>query len=266
MYLASRSPQRKTLLESLGIEFEIVLPEYGEVDPPGLSPDQLVERHSRGKAYSVLPRVIPLQASRPILGVDTMVFAGGRALGKAADEEQALEYLRMLSGAVHHVYSGITLVWAAADDGTDSAGDGYTGGRSGADGAGGSGESAIDIPVGRLPEGCSPLDMDQACGQSGLYSYTSHTLTGVRFAVLPEEEMDAYIATGEWRGRAGAYAIQERASAFVEGIEGDYTNVVGLPVPLLVRVLRAIGSWPPASWPPRSWNDENDGVDGGPHG
>jgi septum formation protein len=62
--------------------------------------------------------------------------------------------------------------------------------------------------------------------------------TNVYFRALEPEEVDAYVATGEWRGRAGGYAIQGRGAALVEKIEGDFWNVVGLPVPELVRLLK----------------------------
>ncbi len=64
-----------------------------------------------------------------------------------------------------------------------------------------------------------------------------HATTHVRFRRLHEREVQAYLRTEEWRGRAGGYAIQGRASAFVEAVEGDFWNVVGLPVPLLVELL-----------------------------
>ena len=60
--------------------------------------------------------------------------------------------------------------------------------------------------------------------------------TAVRFRVLSAEEIDWYVATGEWRERAGGYAIQGRGAALVERIEGDFWNVVGLPVPELLRL------------------------------
>jgi septum formation protein len=60
--------------------------------------------------------------------------------------------------------------------------------------------------------------------------------TSVRFRALDDAAITWYLATGEWEGRAGGYAIQGRGAALVEGIEGDYWNVVGLPVPELVRL------------------------------
>jgi septum formation protein len=71
---------------------------------------------------------------------------------------------------------------------------------------------------------------------------TGHAVTTVRFRPLDEEEIVAYVATGEWQGRAGGYAIQGRGAALVESIDGCFYNVVGLPVALLVRLLREPGA------------------------
>jgi septum formation protein len=60
--------------------------------------------------------------------------------------------------------------------------------------------------------------------------------TRVRFRRLDQRDLDWYVATGEWEGRAGGYAIQGRGAALVAGIDGDYWNVVGLPVPALVAL------------------------------
>ncbi|MBN2151339.1 MAG: Maf family protein [Candidatus Lokiarchaeota archaeon] len=67
------------------------------------------------------------------------------------------------------------------------------------------------------------------------------TATRVKFAPLDSEQVRAYVATGEWRGRAGCYAIQLQASRFVRAIEGSHSGVVGLPVAEVVDDLRAMG-------------------------
>ena len=65
--------------------------------------------------------------------------------------------------------------------------------------------------------------------------------TAVTFKRLSEEEMAAYLAGGEWRGKAGGYAIQGRAAAFVRSVGGSYTNVVGLPVHETYQLLVGLG-------------------------
>ena len=65
--------------------------------------------------------------------------------------------------------------------------------------------------------------------------------TRVRFKRLSSEEIDSYLASGEWRGKAGGYAIQGIAGAFVQKIVGSYTNVVGLPLNEVVQLLTGEG-------------------------
>jgi septum formation protein len=64
-----------------------------------------------------------------------------------------------------------------------------------------------------------------------------HEATRVTFRELAPRELGTYVATGEWEGRAGGYAIQGRGAALVRSIEGDYLNVVGLPAALLIGLL-----------------------------
>jgi len=69
----------------------------------------------------------------------------------------------------------------------------------------------------------------------------AHAVTGVRFAPLNQRQIQAYLASGEWEGKAGAYAIQGLAALFVEAVDGEYTNVVGLPLALLARMFQELG-------------------------
>ena len=192
LVLASRSPQRDGLLRQLGIPFRVVVSEHVEDLHDG-DPVRTVERNARGKAEEVLVRT-RLRAGELVLGVDTVVVAGGRVLGKAAGEQEAAEHLRLLAGRRHEVYSGLHL--------------------------------------------CSPERAE-----------TAHAVTGVTFRPLCAGDVARYVACGEWRERAGAYAIQGVGSALVERVDGDYFNVVGLPVAALLTALAAFGA-APFSWLP----------------
>lgn len=66
-------------------------------------------------------------------------------------------------------------------------------------------------------------------------------VTEVTFAPLSPTEIEAYVASGEWQGKAGAYAIQGLAALFSSGIKGEYSNVVGLPLHLLAEMFRRLG-------------------------
>ena len=70
----------------------------------------------------------------------------------------------------------------------------------------------------------------------GRHVETRSAVTGVTFRALSAAQIEWYVATDEWRERAGGYAIQGRGAALVEAIEGDFWNVVGLPVPELLRL------------------------------
>ena len=172
--LASASPQRRAILEQLGVAFEVRPADVEELTDG--DPREVVVENARRKAEAVPGDLV--------LGCDTEVFLDGRIFGKANDERQAEEYLRQLSGRTHEVHSGLALARA---------------------------------PVTRHPS-------------------TGHAVTHVTFRDLTDADIAWYLGTEEWRGRAGAYAIQGRGSALVERIEGDFWNVVGLPVPELLRL------------------------------
>lgn len=178
LLLASTSPQRRAILEQLGLPFHVVAPRYEEHDPPDADPVALVREHAQGKARSVADEA----GDRPLLGVDTTVVCAGRVYGKAAGPEEAAEMLAALGGSTHEVVSGLCLLTPAWEE-------------------------------------------------------LRHEVTAVTFRPLAARDIAAYVASGEWQGRAGAYAIQGLGAALVERIEGDYLNVVGLPAALLIRLL-----------------------------
>lgn len=67
--------------------------------------------------------------------------------------------------------------------------------------------------------------------------FIRHDVTTVVMRILSHGELEAYLDTDEWKGKAGAYGIQDHGDAFVERIEGSFTNVVGLPMELLARMM-----------------------------
>ncbi|HLM37041.1 MAG TPA: nucleoside triphosphate pyrophosphatase [Gaiellaceae bacterium] len=181
LLLASRSPQRRAILEQLGVPFEVVLPQFDEAGADaGSDPKSTVRENARGKARSVAS----VAAGRPVLGVDTEVVVEGRVLGTPGNASEAEAMLEALAGRTHEVVSGLCLLTPGWEE-------------------------------------------------------VEHEVTRVSFRELDARDLARYIGTGEWEGRAGAYAVQGRGAALVERIEGDYLNVVGLPAALLVLLLAA---------------------------
>ena len=106
--LASRSPRRAELLAAAGISFEVLAADIDETPHAGEAPDAYVERLAIEKARAVFA----LRPEAHILGADTTVTIGGEILGKPTDNQDAIRMLRKLSGAVHHVHTGVALVSA----------------------------------------------------------------------------------------------------------------------------------------------------------
>jgi septum formation protein len=78
------------------------------------------------------------------------------------------------------------------------------------------------------------------CLRAGGTEHVRHAVTEVTFAPLDEADVDWYLASGEWRDRAGGYAVQGLGAALVRSICGDYQNVVGLPVPALIDAMHSV--------------------------
>jgi septum formation protein len=106
LLLASTSPQRRAILQQLGIPFDVVAPDYVEHDPPEADAEQLVREHALGKARSVAAQA----GDRPVLGVDTTVVLGGRLYAKPTDAGDAERMLEELAGRTHAVVSGLALI------------------------------------------------------------------------------------------------------------------------------------------------------------
>jgi septum formation protein len=89
---------------------------------------------------------------------------------------------------------------------------------------------------------------------AGAHEVDRTVTTVVAMRLIDPEEVDAYIAGGEWRGKAGGYAVQGVAAAFVTELRGSWTNVVGLPLAEVLADLRALGALP--GYPPARFSAE----------
>ena len=191
LVLASASPRRQDLLRSAGISFTVQPADIDETLLNGESPVTCAERLAREKALTI-------SKMRPhdlILGADTVVVVNGIMLAKPVDTEDAARMLRMLSGRVHQVITGVSLVAPRQE--------------------------------------AKPVEQQLRTD----ITTTSET-TLVTFTEMSDSDIRYYVATGEPMDKAGAYAIQGMASRWIPRIEGDYSNVVGLPVALVYQMLR----------------------------
>jgi septum formation protein len=198
LVLASASPRRSQLLETIGVPFVTAPLEQAEPEPDAIdqsNPQQFVERLALHKAmHCPLP---DLPKPLIILAADTVVWHNGNILNKPRDENEAVRMLQTLRGDWHQVFTGVCLK-VLSEDG-----------------------SAAEL--------------------------VQHETTKVQFADVSDQWIEQYVATGEPMDKAGAYAAQGRGAALVQRIEGDFWNVVGLPLALLARMLGDIGA-PLESW------------------
>ena len=198
--LASASPRRREILDTIGIKYDVVVSDADE-HTIEKDPKRLVMTLSERKAMSVLKLLEagkagigenPERESFCVIGCDTIVYQenGNGILGKPHSEAEAYEMLSSLQGGVHEVYSGVTIL-----------------------------VSGLKTPVKR--------------------SFWERT--AVHFSEMSDGEIMEYIRTGDPMDKAGAYGIQGFCARYIEGIEGDYQNVVGLPASHLYKELRSLG-------------------------
>ncbi len=173
LVLASASPQRRAILERLGVAFTVRVTNVEEIAQG--DPERVAVENALAKARAAHTD----SARETVLGVDTLVALGPRIYGKPPDERAARETLTALCAETHTVFSGIALLRGDREQ----------------------------VEVAR---------------------------TQVSFRQCSAELIDWYVASGEWRGRAGGYAIQGIGALLVREIHGEYENVVGLPVAKLL--------------------------------
>jgi septum formation protein len=183
LILASSSPRRKELLNMLGIEPEIVIPSVDENVLPGESMEIFLRRVSIAKGVAVYRAEF---FDVPVISSDTIVWCGNLIIGKPVDRDEAYRFMKILSGNVHEVLTGVAVRYR---------------------------------------------------GQS----YYEYARTRVEFSEISEEELAYYLDNEDYLDKAGAYAIQGLASAFIKRIDGCFFNVMGFPVNLFYRMMKELG-------------------------
>ncbi|MBZ5492242.1 MAG: Maf family protein [Acidobacteriia bacterium] len=137
-----------------------------------------------------------------VLGADTIVVIEGEVLGKPIDHADAMRILRRLSGRSHEVTTAVSLI---------------------------------------APSAVSPSIVPSETVAPGTLAETRASTTKVYFREIAEAEIQQYVAGGEPMDKAGAYAIQGGASRWTDRIEGEFSNVVGLPLSLVTEILKTTG-------------------------
>ncbi len=182
--LASASPRRVELLAQIGISADIIDP--ADIDETPLK-DELPRVYAKRMAIEKAAAVAHKHKGSLLLAADTVVACGRRILQKAEDQNQARQFLKLLSGRKHKVITGL----------------------------------ALTLPDGRM--------------------LSKTVVSSVSFRQLGNDDITQYVASNEWQGKAGGYAIQGLAAAYIRAISGSYSNVVGLPLFEVANWLKAQG-------------------------
>ncbi len=190
LILASGSPRRAEILNSVGWEFEKRVADIDETEFLNEKPADYVQRLAREKAETVAAHY----ENALVLGADTIVVIDGKIIGKPKDLADARRMLKLLSGRWHEVLTGVAIL-------------------------------KVQNPKSKIQ---SPKTV------VGIQS------TQVKFAELSDAEIEFLVEKGEPLDKAGAYAVQAQAALFIEEIEGDYWNVVGLPINLVYCLVQTL--------------------------
>jgi septum formation protein len=215
LVLASASPRRQELLKNAGIEFVVRPANIQEIRQSSETPEEFAERMARDKAMAVWDNAVhshTQQNARKALAADDAGLKDPtsrkpREVGHPYDPSQ-----RFALGADTIVVVGNEVLGKPAD----------------ADDA---------ARMLRLVSGRAHSVITGVCLVGDRFEDVRSETTTVHFSVLTEPEITSYVESGEPMDKAGAYAIQGIASQWISKIEGDYNNVVGLPVDLVLRML-----------------------------
>ena len=216
LILASGSARRIEMLTKIGLDPEVI-PSRKEERPMATDPEGVVRELSRQKAEDIanqlMAKIPEPDAPYIVLGADTVVSAGGRILGKPKSHEDAADMIRLLSGATHQVFTGVTLIRVFSMD-----------------------ERNMTLPGDLvLQEDKADIHNTDSCME-----ITIAEMTDVTVRSMTEPEILAYANSDDPMDKAGAYGIQGPFGAYISGINGDYNNVVGLPLCRTVQWLKRL--------------------------
>lgn len=218
--LASASPRRRELLEQIGLSFEVVT-SHVEEKISSARPDRVVEELSCQKAKAVaeeLSRPDSKAAAEELSRPDSKAVA--EELSRPDSKEEAEEAVLVIGADTVVALDG-AILGKPSDPG-----DAFR---------------MLERLQGREHEVYTGVTLlYRAAGASEWTSKSFHERTGVHFHPMTEAEISEYVDTGDPLDKAGAYGIQGFCARYISGIEGDYNNVVGLPVGRLYQEIKEL--------------------------
>ena len=210
LVLASGSQRRRELLTMCGYDYEIIVSNADETIDEN-DPESFVRALSFRKAKEVFDRLFAAgRRDFAVIGSDTVVAFQKEGetkpviIGKPKDAEDAVRILSMLSGKTHRVFTGVSVI--------------------------------ADIPDENAAAQCSIREKEEI--------QTECSITEVTFETLSPDEITDYVNSGDPLDKAGSYGIQGPFGMFVREIRGNYFTVIGMPIPVLYKMLKKIGILP----------------------
>lgn len=222
LVLASGSQRRRELLTMCGYDYEIIVSNADETIDEN-DPENFVRALSFRKAKDVFDRLFAAgRRDFAVIGSDTVVALqkeGGTKpviIGKPKDAEDAVRILSMLSGKTHRVFTGVSVI--------------------------------ADIPDENAAAQCSIREKEEIQTECSIREkaeiQTECSITEVTFETLSPDEITDYVNSGDPLDKAGSYGIQGPFGMFVREIRGNYFTVIGMPIPVLYKMLKKIGILP----------------------
>lgn len=207
IYLASASPRRRELLEQIGLEFDVKVSDVCE-RVTATKPEKAVEELSEQKAVAVLE-----------------VLERERAAGAASDDPGQEQRPGVMPDAQEQRAVQEPLLVIGADT-VVAAGGRILGKPSDPEEA----AEMLALLAGGTHQVYTGVTLLYRTGEGKLLRRIFHEVTKVSFYPMSERDISRYLSTGDCMDKAGAYGIQGFCARYIRGIEGDYNNVVGLPV------------------------------------